>query len=335
MIHTIARSSCVAGVGVVAGSTYGCNAMLSACPDACGYGNCGCQQRHQSLVDRYLQHRAQSGQIDPLSNIKGLKAWLFSGSADQIVYPCVMSAVQQQLTALGANVQSVFNVPAAHGWVVDGRDFPYPDSYPPCGSPGPDYVENCQYDMSLQLLTHLYSSLKPMKGYSSALLANLVRVNQAAYVPSGSSAASIGMAAVALVYVPTGCKSDVATCAVHVHYHGCGGGGAQSPKQIFWKETPYIAEANHIVVVYPQTVAASKGRSVNPSGCWDWRGYYSDPDFDTKSGAQLQTVLAMVDDLPNAVREAAPVLVNATAETVFGELRITNSRLLDGLVKGL
>ena len=43
----------------------------------------------------------------------------------------------------------------------------------------------------------------------------------------------------------------------------------------------------------------------------------------------------MVDDLPNAVREAAPVLVNATAETVFGELRITNSRLLDGLVKGL
>lgn len=54
-------------------------------------------------------------------------------------------------------------------------------------------------------------------------------------------------------------------------------------------------------------------------------GYYSDPNFDTKSGAQLQTVLAMVDDLPNAVREAVPVLVNATAETVFSELRNTNS----------
>jgi len=323
MIHTIARSSCVTGVGVVAGSTYGCNAMLSACPEACGYGDCDCQHKHQSLVDRYLQQRASAGEIDALSNIKGLKAWLFSGSADQIVSPCVMAAVQHQLTALGANVQGVFTVPAAHGWVVDGRDFPYPGSYPPCGSHGPDYVEDCQYDMSMQLLTHLYGSLKPMKTYSSALFANLVHVNQAAYVPSGSSAASIGMATGALAYVPTGCKSNVAACAVHVHYHGCGGGGITQPRnghQIFWKETPYIAEANDIVVLYPQTVAASNWRSVNPDGCWDWKGYYSDPRFDTTEGAQLHTVLAMVDDLPNAVRKAASVLGNVTADTVFGEL---------------
>merc|ERR1711865_594077 len=35
MLHALIHSSCVKGVGVVAGSEYGCNALLSTCPGAC------------------------------------------------------------------------------------------------------------------------------------------------------------------------------------------------------------------------------------------------------------------------------------------------------------
>lgn len=323
MIHTIAHSSCVSGVGVVAGSAYGCNAMLGACPNACGYGSCQCQKNHQRMVTQYLQQRSKAGEIDDLVNIKGLRAWLFSGSFDQIVYQCVMTAVEHQLTTLGADVMSEFSIPAAHGWVVDGRDFPYPGSFPSCGRPGPDYIENCNYDMSLQMLNHLYGSLNPMISYSSHLYKNLVSVNQSAYTPSGKTPAAIGMASGALAYVPTACWNNLSDCRIHVNYHGCGGGGITHPedgKQLFWRETPYIAETNKIVVLYPMTVAANSRRSINPSGCWDWEGYYSDPKFDTHKGAQLQTVLAMVADLPHAVVAGSRMLGSETVETMFEAL---------------
>ena len=39
----------------------------------------------------------------------------------------------------------------------------------------------------------------------------------------------------------------------------------------------------------------------NPDGCWDWWGF-SGKDFDTKEGAQVSTVVAMVADLEGAVK---------------------------------
>jgi len=39
----------------------------------------------------------------------------------------------------------------------------------------------------------------------------------------------------------------------------------------------------------------------NPEGCWDWWGF-SGKDFDTKEGAQVSTVVAMVADLEGAVK---------------------------------
>jgi len=326
MIHAISRSSCVEGVAIVAGSTYGCNAILSICPDGCDAPNdCNCQFKAQSAVDGYLTQRAQNGLIDPLANIQGLKAWLFSGTADSIVYSCVMQSVQRQLTGLGADVQSVFDIPAAHGWVVDGRDFPYPRSFPRCGHHGPDYLEDCRYDMSWMMFNHLYGpGLLPMAStYDQQLFNNLVAINQAAYVPSWARPAAIGLDRVAFAYVPTACWSNMATCKRHVKYHGCGGGGVQTPRgavNIFYEETPYIAESNNIVILFPQTVAADSFRRVNPNGCWDWEGYYDMPHFDTHEGAQMMTVLAMLNDLPNAVNAGNQLLANMTIDTAFALL---------------
>ena len=50
------------------------------------------------------------------------------------------------------------------------------------------------------------------------------------------------------------------------------------------------AESNAIILVFPAAHA-----SVNYG--WDWTGAVVGPLFDTKHGAQLQTVIAMLSDL--------------------------------------
>lgn len=111
------------------------------------------------------------------------------------------------------------------------------------------------------------------------------------------------MASTALAYIPTSCAKSAQSCAIHVQYHGCGGGGTttSSASYLFWVEIPYIAETNNIIVLYPQAVAASYFRNVTPNGCWDWEGYYGDANFDSRDGAQMSTVLAMVADIYNVV----------------------------------
>eukprot|EP00947_MAST-08B_sp_MAST-8B-sp1_P003586 g3586.t1 len=320
MIHGVVHGSCVQGLGIVAGSSFGCNALLSTCGrESCGMADCSCQSQYQNLVDGYLQRYASSGYIDPLTSLSGKPAFLFSGSQDSIVYSCVMESVQRQLAGLGLNIKAEYTVPAAHGWVVDGKDFPYPSSYPRCGKHGPDYVEDCQYDLSKIMFEHLLAPQTLQPQAAVAKKANLVRINQASYVPQGYSPGAVGLARVAYAYVPDACQPPhVDSCRLHVHYHGCGGGGAGDtgrgkPESLFYIETPYIAESNNIVVLYPRAVAADPyGRGPNANGCWDWEGYYpgANPYFDTYDGVQVQTVLAMVNDIANAVATGETMIPN-------------------------
>ena len=64
-----------------------------------------------------------------------------------------------------------------------------------------------------------------------------------------------------------------------------------------------VADANHIVVLYPQ-VEPSPIYPYNPKGCWDFWGYASinplAPDFYRKSGTQMEAVKGMLDRLGSA-----------------------------------
>ena len=55
------------------------------------------------------------------------------------------------------------------------------------------------------------------------------------------------------------------------------------------------AESNKLVVLYPQT-KSSNVMPFNPQGCWDWWGY-TDANYATRSGKQIQAVSAMVKAL--------------------------------------
>jgi hypothetical protein len=111
-----------------------------------------------------------------------------------------------------------------------------------------------------------------------------------------SSLADSGM-----IYVPDGCKDK--TCPLHVAFHGC----SQTVKDIgldYVTGTGFlgIAEANDIIVLYPQ-VKISSFLPLNPKGCWDWWGYSEAIPyplawtFPTKEGLQMKGVYSMIKDI--------------------------------------
>eukprot|EP01136_Pigoraptor_vietnamica_P005621 Opistho-1_new@37505 len=95
------------------------------------------------------------------------------------------------------------------------------------------------------------------------------------------------------VYVPTACQQN-ATCRLHVAFHGCEQGHS-SVGMDYVEDAGYNgwAEANNIIVLYPQVLPTSMLGS-NPKGCFDWWGY-TDSKYAYKSGAQMSAVKKMID----------------------------------------
>ena len=80
------------------------------------------------------------------------------------------------------------------------------------------------------------------------------------------SAASRVVLGAALGPLPSGCTGHkLASCKVHVNYHGCSGTGINGPRHVGYSA---YGESNGIVIVYPQ----ARPGAGNPTGCWDWTG---------------------------------------------------------------
>jgi poly(3-hydroxybutyrate) depolymerase len=107
------------------------------------------------------------------------------------------------------------------------------------------------------------------------------------------------------VYLPAAC-ARAERCRVHIALHGCRQGQSWIPLTpptegglqfgtTFVRHAGYNdwADANRIVVLYPQAVSIP---FVNPNGCWDWWGYTGDHYAD-RQGVQIRALRAMVDRL--------------------------------------
>jgi poly(3-hydroxybutyrate) depolymerase len=106
------------------------------------------------------------------------------------------------------------------------------------------------------------------------------------------------------VFVPGECEKDQgARCRVHIALHGCKQ-DAGDIGRLYVDDAGYNAwaDANRIIVLYPQTSA----QALNPQACWDWWSYIAhDDSYVTKSGRQIQALKAMLDAL-TAGRKPAP-----------------------------
>ena len=121
-------------------------------------------------------------------------------------------------------------------------------------------------------------------------------------------------------YVPASCAAKE-PCRLHVALHGClqsfGNIGEDFVRHAGYNEW---ADANHIIVLYPQTRALGL---TNPQACWDWWGYLDadpteSPTYLLKSGKQISAIKAMVDRVTSGVAgSSAPTGSQPTAPAVI------------------
>jgi len=150
------------------------------------------------------------------------------------------------------------------------------------------------------------------------------------------------MSAYGYVYVPQAVK-DGARCRVHVALHGCKQGynyvdlsngrpdRANDPPfgNRYITTTGYneVAEANDIVVLYPQVEGIDNGVTQNPEGCWDWWGYSArsadNPDYYSRDAVQRAP--------PPLARAESLWLLLQPSEAIGGRQIQLMGRMVDGV----
>lgn len=292
----VAFSERVKGAGIVAAGPFGCAMSAGAkaipvFPAALALNTAqaqnGCMADYLSSLgvldaSRLLAQAkklADAGSIDPLSNLKTSKIYLYSGANDRTVALSVVKAARAFYLAAGvpeANIDFVSGGAGGHAFSTAGAGNACELSEPP-------FVNNCNYDQAGAILRFLYGALEP-KG--TAEEADFALFDQRRYASSDATLADEGV-----VYVPPACRDG--GCRVHVLFHGCKQtralvGDAVTKKSGFadWAAT------NRLIVLFPQVEASA----ANPNACWDWWGY-TGLDFLTKNAPQMKAVAAMVEAL--------------------------------------
>jgi poly(3-hydroxybutyrate) depolymerase len=279
----LSHSALVRGAGIFAAGPWFCarGSMIRALAE--------CLDRDTSepgtpeLVEA-ARRAAAAGSIDAPANLAAHRVFVLRGSHDDKLARPVADALAEFYRAFvpAANFRYVTDVPVAHG-------VPTPATGAACGTTTTPYLNACGYDGVGQMLAFLYDGplvppVQPGAGPQP--------FEQRRYDTAGS------LAATGYLYLPAACARG-APCRLHVALHGCRQ-GADFVGEAFVRNAGYNgwAEANRIVVLYPQ-VDASWLSPINPQGCWDWWGY-TGADYATRNGAQLRALRAMLQAIAGA-----------------------------------
>jgi poly(3-hydroxybutyrate) depolymerase len=274
----VAHSARVAGAGAIAGGPYYCaqGSVWTA------NHNCMSPGRFAPLPDnRTLRAAADGfatqGRIDPISNLAGARAWLFSGGNDQTVSRAVVEGLLAFYQEYKTEAVLVRHEQAGHAMITEAAGNA-------CATTRPPFINDCDYDAAGALLQHLLGRLAPPRPVPDARLRTF---DQGEF-------AGTGMDGEGYAYIPSECERR--RCRVHVAFHGCRQGKAVLGDR-FAREAGYNrwAESNRLIVLYPQAVA-SRFPTYNPRGCWDWWGY-TGREYATREGAQIRAVSAMLERL--------------------------------------
>lgn len=278
----LSHAATLRGAGVLAGGPYYCaQAELDIARSTCMEG----EPRIEPLME-HAERQAAAGRIDPLTALAGQRVWLFSGYNDGVVRPPVVRKLQQFYRRYLPEHHVFFkdNLRAGHSQVTL-------DSGGACDLTGGEFISDCDYDAAGVLLQHIHGRLNPRN--SGRLQGKLIRFDQREFVNGGPR--SSGLAESGFAYVPADC-AHLAPCRVHIAFHGCKQYEGRIG-QAFVTGAGYNrwADANRIIVLYPQT-SATRAAPYNPNGCWDWWGY-TGKEYAEKNGPQIAAVKAMLDRL--------------------------------------
>lgn len=269
-------------------ATFDGVAIFSAGPYHCARGNLitaqlACMNDFQDTnlpeLERIARDRAARSVIDPVENLSGNPVWIYHGRNDTTVKESVNADLVAFYETFGSNVDYRNDSPAGHAWIS-------PLGPNACTTTAPPFINDCGDDPQAAMLGHLYGSINPPATNPTG---DVTTFDQNPHAPGGDANA-ISMSTTGYRYTPDSC-ADGASCRLLVALHGC----RQSADQIgtTFVENAHLneyADTNNTVVLYPQATT-SMG---NPKACWNWWGYGNDPDYDTRDGEQIRTIMSMV-----------------------------------------
>lgn len=302
----VAFSSQVSGVGI-----------FSAGPYLCAMGNLGsavskCSSSASGLTDTYIEELVQEaskleaqGKIDDISNLQNDKVFIYHGTDDPTVKIDAANKTQLWYRLAGVqeeNIELKTIKGAGHAFPTDGFGNNCDvDTEPP-------WISDCKYNGAQAMMSHLYGNIHPSVSRTKG---ELLEFDQTEFF--GDELNSMGGRG--FVYIPKQCKKE--QCRIHIFFHGCQQGYSVVPKDAKndnpkHDKPPYrkirkvlvenlglnqIADANNIVVLYPQLKKSTK--PFNPRSCYDFWGYVDNQEINyaTKKGAQLSIVMRMVERL--------------------------------------
>ena len=280
----VAHSSRIAGAGVIAAGPYYCaqGSVFTALYN-CMQPGYWTPLPATAFLTGQASVLAASHRIDAMSNLARARVWLFTGRADETVYPAVVYALRDFYVAQQAEVTLVADRPAGHGMVTEraGNE---------CGSTAPPFIVHCNFDAAGELLRVLLGSVAPPAMKEAG---RLLAFDQRPY--ASGDAHGIALDDTGFVYVPAQCATE--RCRIHVAFHGCRQGAAEIGER-FVREAGYNrwADTNALVVLYPQAIKRYSPFVFNPRGCWDWWGY-TDAAYHTQRAPQIRAVMAMIERL--------------------------------------
>jgi hypothetical protein len=328
----VSWSSTIKGVGVIAGGPFYCaqgtaTAELSGnlLPDLTATGPC--MKGPPPALDPLFKKTdewARRGDIEDTGNIANQRIYIFSGYNDAIVSSKVVDNTYRFYLRylVGQNKANIFYqnaIGAGHSQVTADYGLS-------CADNKDYFINRCNYDQAGIILQHIYGALNPKT--KGALSGKLISFNQREFT-FPESPASYSMAESGYIYVPASCAA-YEPCRVHIALHGCKQNfGAIGDRYIRHSGYNEWADANHLIILYPQTIAGNPltdfGTPLNPFGCWDWWGY-TNFNYAVKAGRQVTTIKTMLDRLTSeyvqkataaAADRASPpgLLVNDVSDT--------------------
>lgn len=281
----VAHSAAIQGAGIVSGAPYDCaGGSLWVASFFCMKGYFFVTAEPEAMRDA-VRRAAAAGEIDPPEGLIGDRIYLFHGLADHTVTRPAMDALAGGYALLGvpgAQVDYVDDVNAGHAFIIE-------DDAVRCEETAPDYINDCDIDQAHDILAQMYGPLAPA---IPARDDGFVEIDQSLYTEGAA-----GMDDRAFVYIPEACAPGAAgPCRLHIALHGCQQGVSFIGEE-YIRTTGYArwAEANRIVVLFPQAMATEAGvfeTAYNPKGCWDWWGY-SGEDYAARTGPQIAAIARM------------------------------------------
>lgn len=315
----LAHSSTFVGAGIIAGGPFRCaesyRAAAAIAEDAltinalyvCMNPLIPQAAPNPGKLAGVARDTAAQGLIDPVENLAGHRVYIFSGTEDSVVNSSVVDTTRQFYEQLGVPQDAICydnSVPAGHSIITDNPE----DN--PLGVNRPPYINQGGFMQSQVILEHIYGPLKPP---AERLSGRIIRFDQTEFF-GGDPRAS--MSRFAYAYVPKAVEEG-APCRVHIALHGCKQGynyvnfvnGQPDLENCppygnrYYTTTGYneMADANDLIILYPQAEGTDSAVSQNPEGCWDWWGYTAEdpqnPDYYSKQAIQIQAIHRMLQRL--------------------------------------